>query len=135
MSNGLWNFFKKIHNRRKEERDENSENYVNTNPTEEQLKDNKNGNMAIAFSIIACILLDVIIGIIVLAFTSNVVIGLFSIFLLFIPSWLQNLAVKKAKKQLNINGKGRIKLILVKYIFPIIAVIIAAIILLFWWAI
>lgn len=135
MSNGLWNFFKKIHNRRKEERDETSENYVNTNPTEEQLKDNKNGNMAIVFSVIACILLDVIIGIIVLAFTSNVAIGLFSIFLLFIPSWLQNLAVKKAKKQLNINGKGRIKLILVKYIFPIIAVIIAAAILLFWWAI
>ena len=87
-----------------------------------ELKDNKNGNIAIVFSVIACILLDVIIGIIVLAFTSNVAIGLFSIFLLFIPSWLQNLAVKKAKKQLNINGNGRIKLILVKYIFPIIAV-------------
>lgn len=129
MSNGFWNFLKKVHKTKQQTNDVNSENYINSNPTEEQLKDNKNGNVAIILSVIACILLIVFIALIVALFANNVVLGIFSILLLLIPARLQMTAVKKAKKQLNINGKGKIKFLLVKYICPIIAATISAIIL------
>lgn len=129
MAKGFWDFLKKAHKVKQETRDESSENYINNNPTEEQLKDNKNGNFAIVLSIIACILLVGCIALIVAMFSNNVGLGLLSIVLLFIPSGLQIMAVKKAKKQLNINGKGKVKLLLVKFVFPIIAVAISMIVL------
>lgn len=129
MASGFWDFLKKAHKVDKETRDENSENYINNNPTDEQLKDNKNGNVAVVLSIFSCILLVAIIALIVVIFSSNVGIGLLSIVLLFIPARLQFIAVKKAKKQLNINGKGKIKFLLVKFVFPIIAVAISMIVL------
>ena len=131
MSNGFWNFLKNLHKRKQETKDENNENYINDNPTEEQLKDNKNGNIAIVLSIISCLLLVAIIALIVSIFANYIWIGIISIVLLFIPVRLQALAVKKAKRQLNINGKGKIKFILVKFVFPIIAAIIS-IVILFW---
>ena len=129
MAKGFWNFLKKVNKIEQETKDKNSENYINTNPTEEQLKDNKNGTIAIVLSVIACILLVVIIAFIVLVFSKNVGLGFLSIVLLLIPSSMQLKAVKKAKKQLNINGKGKIKFLLVKYVFPIIAVVISMIVL------
>ena len=131
MSNGFWNFLKNLHKRKQETKDENNENFINDNPTEEQLKDNKNGNIAIVLSIISCLLLVAIIALIVSIFANYIWIGIISIVLLFIPVRLQALAVKKAKRQLNINGKGKIKFILVKFVFPIIAAIIS-IVILFW---
>ena len=131
MANGFWNFLKNLHKRKQETKDENNENFINDNPTEEQLKDNKNGNIAIVLSIISCLLLVVIIALIVSIFANYIWIGIISIVLLFIPVRLQALAVKKAKRQLNINGKGKIKFILVKFVFPIIAAIIS-IVILFW---
>ena len=131
MANGFWNFLKNLHKRKQETKDENNENYINDNPTEEQLKDNKNGNIAIVLSIISCLLLVAIIALIVSIFANYIWIGIISIVLLFIPVRLQALAVKKAKRQLNINGKGKIKFILVKFVFPIIAAIIS-IVILFW---
>ncbi|MGN1201453.1 MAG: hypothetical protein ACI4R8_04280 [Candidatus Caccovivens sp.] len=128
MAKGFWNFLKKVHKVKQETRDEKSENYINNNPTEEQLKDNKNGNVAMALSIIACIALIAFIGLIVLIFSNNVWFGIFSIVLLLIPAYLQMTAVKKAKKQLNINGKGKTKLLLVKFVFPIIAATVSVII-------
>lgn len=127
MANGFWNFLKKVHKVKQETKDESSENYINTSPTEEQLKDNKNGNIAIILSILACILIIGLIALVVLIFSNNVWFGILSIFLLFIPSRLQLLAVQKAKKQLNINGKGKVKFLLVKYVFPIITVAISMI--------
>lgn len=129
MASGFWNFLKKAHKVDRETRDENSENYINNNPTDEQLKDNKNGNVAVVLSIFSCVLLIAIIALIVVIFSSNVGIGLLSIVLLFIPARLQFVAVKKVKKQLNINGKGKVKFLLVKFIFPIIAVAISMIVL------
>lgn len=129
MSNGFWNFLKKVHKAKQQTNDVNSENYINSDPTEEQLKDNKNGNVAIILSVISSILLIVFIALIVALFANNVVLGIFSILLLIIPARLQMTAVKKAKKQLNINGKGKIKFLLVKYICPIIGATISAIIL------
>lgn len=131
MANGFWNFLKNLHKRKQETKDENNENFINDNPTEEQLKDNKNGNIAIVLSIISCLLLVAIIALIVSIFANYIWIGIISIVLLFIPMRLQALAVKKAKRQLNINGKGKIKFILVKFVFPIIAAIIS-IVILFW---
>ena len=131
MANGFWNFLKNLHKRKQETKDENNENFINDNPTEEQLKDNKNGNIAIVLSIISCLLLVAIIALIVSIFANYIWIGIISIVLLFIPVRLQALAVKKAKRQLNINGKGKIKFILVKFVFPIIAAIIS-IVILFW---
>lgn len=131
MANGFWNFLKNLHKRKQETKDENNENYINDNPTEEQLKDNKNGNIAIVLSIISCLLLVAIIALIVSIFANYIWIGIISTVLLFIPVRLQALAVKKAKRQLNINGKGKIKFILVKFVFPIIAAIIS-IVILFW---
>ena len=131
MANGFWNFLKNLHKRKQETKDENNENFINDNPTEEQLKDNKNGNIAIVLSIISCSLLVAIIALIVSIFANYIWIGIISIVLLFIPVRLQALAVKKAKRQLNINGKGKIKFILVKFVFPIIAAIIS-IVILFW---
>ena len=131
MANGFWNFLKNLHKRKQETKDENNENFINENPTEEQLKDNKNGNIAIVLSIISCLLLVAIIALIVSIFANYIWIGIISIVLLFIPVRLQALAVKKAKRQLNINGKGKIKFILVKFVFPIIAAIIS-IVILFW---
>lgn len=131
MANGFWNFLKNLHKRKQETKDENNENFINDNPTEEQLKDNKNGNIAIVLSIISCLLLVAIIALIVSIFANYIWIGIISIVLLFIPVRLQALAVKKAKRQLNINGKGKIKFILVKFVFPIIAAIIF-IVILFW---
>ena len=128
MSSGFLDFLKKAHKVDKETRDENSENFINNNPTDEQLKDNKNGNVAVVLSIFSCVLLIAIIALIVVIFSSNVGIGLLSIVLLFIPARLQFVAVKKAKKQLNINGKGKIKFLLVKFVFPIIAVVISMIV-------
>lgn len=130
MANGFWNFLKKTHDAKKDTQNENSENFINNNPTEEQLKDNKNGNIAVVLSVIASILLIAIVAMIVFAFSSNVGIGIISICLLIIPSILQMNAIKKAKKQLNINGKGKIKFLLVKFIFPTIAAI-ASIVILF----
>ena len=129
MANGFWNFLKNLHKRKQETKDENNENYINDNPTEEQLKDNKNGNIAIVLSIISCLLLVAIIALIVSIFANYIWIGIISIVLLFIPVRLQALAVKKAKRQLNINGKGKIKFILVKFVFPIISAIISIVIL------
>ena len=129
MAKGFWNFLKKAHKVNQETRDEKSENYINNSPTEEQLKDNKNGNLAITFSLISCILLIVLIALIVLIFSNNIGLGLLSIALLIIPARLQFVAVKKAKKQLNINGKGKIKFLLVKFIFPILSATISIIIL------
>lgn len=129
MAKGFWNFLTKIHKVKQETNDINSENYINNNPTEEQLKDNKNGHIAIALSLVSCTLLVALVALIVFIFTNYIWFGIFSIVLLFIPALLQMTAVKKAKKQLNINGKGKIKLLLVKYIFPIIAGTISAILL------
>lgn len=131
MANGFWNFLKNLHKRKQETRDENNENFINDNPTEEQLKDNKNGNIAIVLSIFSCLLLVAIIALIVAIFANYIWLGIISIVLLFIPARLQALAVKKAKRQLNINGKGKIKFILVKFVFPIIGAIIS-IVILFW---
>ena len=89
MANGFWNFLKNLHKRKQETKDENNENYINDNPTEEQLKDNKNGNIAIVLSIISCLLLVAMIALIV------------SIVLLFIPARLQALAVKKQRRNLT----------------------------------
>ena len=122
------NFVKKTHKAKEETRDKNSENYINTNPTEEQLKDNKNGTVAVVLSIIAGILLMAIIALIILIFANNLGMGLLSIALLLIPAYLQMAALKKAKKQLNINGKGKTKLLFVKFIFPIISATISVII-------
>ena len=129
MAKGFWNFLKKAHKANQEIHNEKSENYINSNPTEEQLKDNKNGNIAIALSLISCILLIALIALIVLIFSNNIGLGLLSIALLLIPARLQFVAVKKAKKQLNINGLGKIKLLLVKFIFPILSATISIIIL------
>lgn len=128
MAKGFWNFLKKAHKVKQETRDEHSENYINDNPTEEQLKDNKNGNIAIVLSIISCILIIALIALIVLIFSNNVGLGLLSIALLLIPARLQFVALKKAKKQLNINSKGKMKFLLVKFVFPIISATISVIV-------
>ena len=125
MANGFWNFFKKVNKLERDVNDKNSDNYINNNPTEEQLKDNKNGNIAILLSVVASILLIVTFAIIVRIFSNNVGLGLLSIVLLLIPGYLQMNAVKKAKRQLNINGKGKIKFLLVKFVFPIISAIVS----------
>ena len=105
-----------------------SENYINNNPTEDQLKDNKNGNVAVILSVIASFLVIALFVLIVSLFSKYVWLGALSIVLLLIPASLQKVAVKKAKKQLNINGKGKVKLLLVKYVFPIIAAVISVVI-------
>ena len=130
MAKGFWNFFKKVNKIQQETSDETSENYINNNPTEEQVKDNKNGNVAIALSVITCVLLIAFVALIVFLFSYNVALGFLSLLLLIIPAKLQMLAVRKAKKQLNINGKGKIKFLLVKFVFPIIAGIISVAVLL-----
>lgn len=130
MANGFWNFLKKMNKVHQETNDKTSENYINDNPTEEQLKDNKNGIVAIMLSIITCILLIGFVALIVFLFSYNIAFGFVSILLLIIPARLQVLAVRKAKKQLNINGKGKIKFLLVKFVFPAVASIISVIILL-----
>lgn len=130
MANGFWNFLKKVNNIHQETTDKTSENYINDKPTEEQLMDNKNGKVAIILSIITCVLLIGFSALIVLLFSYNIALGFISILLLIIPARLQILAVRKAKKQLNINGKGKIKFLLVKFIFPAISAIISVIIIL-----
>lgn len=130
MAKGFWNFFKKVNKIQQETSDETSENYINNNPTEEQVKDNKNGNVAIVLSVITCVLLIAFVALIVFLFSYNVALGFLSLLLLIIPAKLQMLAVRKAKKQLNINGKGKIKFLLVKFVFPIIAGIISVAVLL-----
>ena len=72
MANGFWNFFKKVNKLERDVNDKNSENYINNNPTEEQLKDNKYGNIAILLSVVASILLIVTFAIIVRIFSNNV---------------------------------------------------------------
>ena len=128
MAKGFRNFLKKAHKFEQEINDKNNENYINRNPTEEQLKDNKNGTIAVILSVFSCVLLIAIIAIIVTIFSNNVGMGLLSIVLLLIPASLQRIAVKRAKKQLNINGKGKTKLLLVKFVFPTIAAIVSVII-------
>ena len=130
MANGFWNFLKKVNKIHQETSDKTSENYINDNPTEEQLKDNKNGKVAIILSILTCILLVGFTALIVLLFSYNIALGFVSILLLIIPARLQIVAVRKAKKQLNINGKGKVKFLLVKFVFPTIAGIVSVIILL-----
>ena len=130
MANGFWNFLKKVNKIHQETSDKTSENYINDNPTEEQLKDNKNGKVAIIISILTCILLVGFTALIVLLFSYNIALGFVSILLLIIPARLQIVAVRKAKKQLNINGKGKVKFLLVKFVFPTIAAIVSVIILL-----
>ena len=130
MANGFWNFLKKVNKIHQETSDKTSENYINDNPTEEQLKDNKNGKVAIILSILTCILLVGFTALIVLLFSYNIALGFVSILLLIIPARLQIVAVRKAKKQLNINGKGKVKFLLVKFVFPTIAAIVSVIILL-----
>ncbi len=130
MAKGFWNFFKKVNKIQQETSDETSENYINNNPTEEQVKDNKNGNVAIVLSVITCVLLIAFVALIVFLFSYNVALGFLSLLLLIIPAKLQMLAVRKAKKQLNINGKGKIKFLLVKFVFPIIAGIVSVAVLL-----
>lgn len=128
MATGFWSFLKKVHNIKKDTMDKNSENYINNNPTEDQLKDNKNGNVAVILSVIASFLVIALFVLIVSLFSKYVWLGALSIVLLLIPASLQKVAVKKAKKQLNINGKGKVKLLLVKYVFPIIAAVISVVI-------
>lgn len=125
MANRFWKFVKKTNEYREDRKDKNSENYINENPTEEELKDNKNGKVALILSIIACISLCICPIIILLAFKSNVIMGIFSILLFFIPARLQILAVKRIRKQLNINGKGKTKYLFIRYILPLISAIIA----------
>lgn len=130
MAKGFWNFLKNANKVHKETNNKESENYINVNPTEEQLKDNKNGKKAIILSIIACLLLIGFVALIVLFFKYNLALGFVSILLLIIPARLQMSAVKKAKKQLNINGKGKIKFLLVKFVFPTISAIVSVAIIL-----
>lgn len=120
MANKFWEFLK-----RKEKLDDkynnvNSEDYINKTPTEEELKDNKNGKRAVVLSIIALLTCIVVAFCSILLFDSMGPVSLFSLFLLLIPATLQKKSIKLIKKQLNINGKGLGKLFYCKYINAIL---------------
>ena len=131
MANKFWEFLKKKEKFEDKYNNENSEDYINKTPTEEELKDNKNGKRAVILSVIALLLCAVVAFCSVLLFDSMGPASLFSLFLLLIPATVQKKSIKLAKKQLNINGKGIGKLIYCKYINSILMalVILTAIVL------
>lgn len=131
MSNKILNFIKKADDLHDKYNNKNSYDYINKTPTEEELKDNKNGKKAVILSTIALALCAVIAFISVLLFDSIGATSLISLFLLLIPAVLQRKSIKHIKKQLNINGKGFGKLCYCKYIVSIlmVAIILTAIVL------
>ncbi len=122
MSNGFFEFIKKIHKRRQETTDENSQNFINKNPTEEQLKDNRSGKKAIIFLICAIFCCVPIFLIFMYACKTWGVAFFLLLPILLIPGLLHNKVIKYAKLQRRTNGKGTKILVTTWIVMPILII-------------
>ena len=85
---------------------------VNQNPTEEQLKDNKNGKLAYVWTFISIIVYLLGFGAVATAWESNIALGIFALlFVLVLTPIPHKKAIEYAKEQRKINGKGLMALI------------------------
>lgn len=120
-------------NKRRKQRKEERSQKVNQNPTEEQLKDNKNGKKAYLWSFLSVI--AYLIGFVVIAsgFNNNFAIGIIAMmFVLPITSLIQRKAIGFAQQQRKINGKGLFALI-VASVVPLIVLFVGFMYFAFGW--
>ena len=92
---------------------------VNQNPTEEELKNNKNGKLSFLFTFISIVVYILGFGVVAMGFEENFAVGIISLlFVLMITPLVQRKAISLAQKQRKINGKGLFALICA-YILPL----------------
>ena len=119
---GFFESIKEIKNRRNKRKAEKAEKVkaVNQNPTEEELKNNKKGKLAYLWTIISIVAYVVAFGLVAMAWQENIALGIMALLLalIFAPMF-HTKAINLAKEQRQINGKGRIALI-VASIIPLI---------------
>lgn len=82
-------------------------------PTQEQMKNNKNGKLAYLWIVISSIVYILGFGMVVKAWEENIAIGIMALLIVLpITPLAQKKAISFAKEQRRINGKGRLALIL-----------------------
>lgn len=97
---------------RNKKRKQNRAKQVNQNPTEEQLKDNKNGKLAYVWTFISIIVYLLGFGAVATAWENNIALGIFALlFVLVLTPIPHKKAIEYAKEQRKINGKGLMALI------------------------
>jgi len=97
---------------RKQEREERKK-QVNQSPTEEQLKDNKNGKLAYLWTFFSIVAYVLGFGLVFAAWGENAGVGILALILaLSLTPMVHTKAVNYARKQRKINGKGLFALII-----------------------
>lgn len=96
---------------------------INRNPTEEELKNNKNGKLSITLTILSIVVYLIAFVLVASSWQVNIGLGIFVLVLvlIFTPS-IQIKAINLAKQQRKINGKGTTALILAN-VLPTIALV------------
>lgn len=119
---GFFNSFKNWsdnNKRRKQEREARKQ-AVNQNPTEEQLKNNKNGKLAYLWTVISIVVYLIGFGLVATAWEENIGVGILALLLaLTTTPFAHRKAIDLAREQRRINGKGLLALI-VASILPLI---------------
>ena len=97
---------------------------INSNPTEEELKNNKNGKLSIALTILSIVVYLLAFVLVACSWQINVALGIFVLILvlMFVPS-IQIKAINLAKQQRKIKGKGRPALILANTLPTLVLVV------------
>ena len=97
---------------------------INRNPTEEELKNNKKGKLSIGLTILSIVVYLLAFVLVACSWQINVALGIFVLILvlMFVPS-IQIKAIKLAKQQRKINGKGRPALILANTLPTLVLVV------------
>lgn len=96
---------------RRQEREQKAKE-VNSQPTEEQLKNNKNGKLAYLWTFISIVVYVLGFGLVFAAWGENAAVGIIALILvLSLTPMAHTKAINYAKKQRKINGKGLFALI------------------------
>lgn len=130
--NGLFDFLKKVNDKEKEHRDKESENYINTNPTEDQLKDNKNAKKAWTMFILSLIFGLASIFVMFIILSEWGIAGIFFIPILCIGPLIHKKTIKYAKAQRRTNGKGTGIIITANVVFISVFTIVALVLILYY---
>ena len=119
---GFFQSIREMKNRRNKRKAEKAEKAkaVNQNPTEEELKNNKKGKLSYLWTVISIIVYLVAFGLVAKAWEENIGLGIMALImaLMFAPI-SHSKAINLAKEQRQINGKGRLALIIAS-ILPLI---------------
>lgn len=119
---GFWKGLKELsdYSEKRRQRKKQREKNVNQNPTEEQLKDNKNAKRAWLWTILSMLAYAGAFLIVALGFSNHFAVGIVAMVVVIpVSTIFQKKAIEYAQQQRRINGKGFFVL-LVAYIVPLV---------------